>query len=121
MNDLDQAPFGASTLETALSVVATRMVHAGIISWSTLVQRMSTGPARIAKLDAGSLRVGAPADVIVVDPDETWTVQADRFFSACHSSPHDGAEVRGRVVYTIVDGEIRFTRRPALEHLATNC
>lgn len=119
MNDLDQAPFGAATLETALAVVATRMVHRGILTWSGLVQRMSTGPARIAGLHAGTLAVGAPADVTVIDPDETWTVDPQRFYSTCHSSPHEGDEVRGRVIYTIVDGEIRFTRRPALEHLAT--
>ena len=118
MNDLNQAPFGAAALETALPVVATRMVRSGAMSWSDLILRMSVRPAQIAGLDAGSLRLGAPADVAVIDPEEAWTVDPERFFSSCQSSPHAGEKVWGRVVYTIVGGEIRFTRRPALEHLA---
>jgi len=118
MNDLDQAPFGAATLETSLAVVVTRLVHTGLLSWPGVIDRMSTAPARIAGLEAGSLRVGAPADVTVIDPNEAWTVDASRFYSGCQSSPHDGDQVRGRVVYTIVGGEVRYTCRPALEHLA---
>jgi dihydroorotase len=118
MNDLDQAPFGAATLETSLAVVATRLVHTGLLSWSGAIDRMSTAPAKIAGLEAGSLRLGAPADVTIIDPNETWTVDASRFYSGCQSSPHDGDQVLGRVVYTIVGGEVRYTCRPALEHLA---
>lgn len=118
MNDLNEAPFGAATLETALAVVATRLVRPGLMSWSDLVLRMSTRPAEIAKLDAGRLRRGAPADVTVIDPEAAWIVDPASFFSSCQSSPHAGEEVVGRAVYTIVGGEIRFTRRPALDHLA---
>jgi len=119
MNDLDQAPFGAATLETSLAVVATRMVHTGLMPWTAAIERMSTAPARIAGLEAGTLAVGSPADVTIIDPDEAWTVNATDFYSSCQSSPHDGEEVRGRVVYTIVGGEVRYTRRPALDHMAT--
>ncbi len=118
MNDLDLAPFGAATLETSLAVVATRLVHAGLMSWSQLIERMSTKPAIIAGLPAGTLTVGAPADVTIIDPDQPWTIDAAQFYSGCQSSPHDGDSVRARVIYTIVGGEIRYTRRPALEHLA---
>jgi len=117
MNDLDQAPFGAATLETSLAVVATQLVHTGLMSWSTAIERMSLAPAKIAGLEAGSLAVGGPADVTIIDPEEIWTIDASRFLSSCQSSPHDGEQVRGRVVYTIVGGEVRYTRRPALEHL----
>jgi dihydroorotase len=119
MNDLDQAPFGAATLETSLAVVATRLVHTGLMSWSAAIDRMSLAPAKIAGLEAGTLAIGSPADVTIIDPEETWTVQADQFLSSCQSSPHDGETVRGRVVYTIVGGEVRYTRRPALDHMAT--
>ncbi len=118
MNDLDQAPFGASTLETTLAVVATRLVHAGLMSWPTAIERLSTAPAAIAGIEAGSLAVGAPADVTIICPDETWTVDAERFLSSCQCSPHEGDPMRGRVIYTIVQGEVRYTRRPALDHLA---
>jgi len=118
MNDFDQAPFGASTLETSLAVVATRLVHSGLMSWSAAIERMSTAPAAIAGIEGGSLAIGSPADVAIIDPDEVWTVDSEAFLSNCQSSPHDGEEVRGRVIYTIVAGEVRYTRRPALEHLA---
>ncbi len=117
MDDFDEAPFGASTLETTLAVVATRMVRAGLMDWSTAINRLATKPAAIAGIEAGTLKPGAPADVIVFDPNDRWVIDASRFYSQCTSSPHDGDEVFGRVIYTIVDGEVRFTRRPALEHL----
>jgi dihydroorotase len=81
---------------------------------------MSTAPAAIAGIEAGTLAIGAPADVTIIAPDELWTIDAQRFCSLCQSSPHDGDQVRGRVVYTIVEGDIRYKRRPALEHLATS-
>jgi len=117
MNDIDQAPFGASTLETTLAVIATRLIHSGKMDWSQAIMRLSTKPAKIAGISAGTLAIGSPADCVVINPNETWKINSDDFYSQCHSSPHDGDEVTGRVVYTIVGGEIRFTRRPALQHL----
>jgi len=117
MNDIDQAPFGASTLETTLAVVATRLVHTGMMDWTSAIVRLSCKPAAIAGLDVGTLSIGSPADVVVIDPDEVWTVDSESFLSQCRSTPHEGDQVKGRVVYTIVGGEIRFTRRPALEHI----
>lgn len=118
LNDLDLAPFGAATLETSLAVVSTQLVASGRMSWLDAIERLSTAPARIAQLAAGTLAIGSPADVTIIDPEERWTVQAERFLSNCHSSPHDGDEVQGRVIYTIVGGQVRYTRRPALNHLA---
>jgi dihydroorotase len=117
MNDFDQAPFGASTLETTLAVVATRMVRTGMMDWTSAIMRLSVKPAAIAGIDAGTLAVGATADCVIIDPNERWLIDSGQFLSQCHSSPHDGDEVFGRVIYTIVGGEVRFTRRPALEHL----
>jgi len=117
MNDIDQAPFGASTLESTLAVVATRLVHTGLMDWSQAIMRLSTKPAKIAGLKEGTLAIGSPADVVIIDPNESWTIRSDDFLSQCHSTPHEGDQVTGRVVYTIVAGEIRFTRRPALAHL----
>lgn len=117
MNDIDQAPFGAATLETTLAVVATRLVHSGKMNWMQAIMRLSTKPAQIAGIDAGTLAIGAPGDCIVFDPDQSWVINSDEFLSQCHSSPHDGDRVQGRVIYTIVGGQVRFTRRPALEHL----
>jgi dihydroorotase len=62
-------------------------------------------PARLLKLDAGTLSAGAPADVTLINPDLKWTVSVDQFQSASRNSPFDGWKLRGRAVRTIVDGE----------------
>lgn len=108
MNDLDQSPFGISSLETALATAATALVRTGIIDWVDLIDRMSTRPAQIAGLNAGTLGVGCPADVVLIDPNAGWKVEPRHFRSRCISTPLEGMELIGRVRHTIVGGEIRF-------------
>ena len=108
MNDLDQSPFGLSSLETAMATVATTMIGHRGFDWPDLVQLMSTGPAEIAGVDAGTLAVGAAADVVLIDPAAQWTVDPGEFASLCVSTPLEGERLRGRVVRTLVGGEVRF-------------
>ncbi|MEL6107952.1 MAG: dihydroorotase [Planctomycetota bacterium] len=108
MNDLDQSPFGMSALETALSTAATALVAPGILDWSGLIHRMSTRPAQIVGLNAGTLQIGAAADVTVIDPNAKWTASADQLRSTCVSTPLDGTELLGKVTHAIVGGELRF-------------
>jgi dihydroorotase len=108
MNDLDQCPFGLSSLETALATAATALVQTEIMDWPALIDRMSTQPARIAGLDAGTLQVGKPADITIIDPTSSWKVNPNEFRSSCVSTPLEGMELRARVTETIVGGEIRF-------------
>lgn len=110
MDDLDLAPFGMTSLETSLAAVATAMVHAGKMDWSTLIQRMSTAPAAIAGIPGGTLAVGHPGDVILIDPDHTWTVDENAFKSRCSSTPLTGCQLQSRVTHAIVGGEIRHVR-----------
>jgi len=110
MNDLDQTPFGLSSLETALAASVTALIQSEIMDWPTLIRRMSTRPAEIAGLDAGTLRSGAPADVVIIDPDIEWTVQPNEFRSMCISTPMQGLELVSRVEQTIVGGEVRYRR-----------
>ncbi len=107
-NDLNLSPFGASTLETTLSTIATFMVDEGVLDWSSAIDRLSVAPARIAGIPGGSLGVGDPADVMIFDPKQTWTVEPRSFRSRCQSSPLDGLELSSRVTHTIVGGEVRF-------------
>lgn len=109
MNDLDQTPFGISSLETALATAATALVRTGTLDWIELIQRMSTRPAEIAGLDAGTLGIGRPADVAVIDPNAGWRVDPSQFRSTCISTPFEGMELIGRTKYTIVGGEVRFS------------
>jgi dihydroorotase len=118
MDDLNQSPFGAAALETTLSTVITYMIDEGVIDWPTAIDRLSTTPARIAGIEGGTLAVGAPADIAIIDPREAWTVDGTAFRSRCISSPLDGHRLKGRVTHTLVRGCTRFRLRPELEHLA---
>jgi dihydroorotase len=112
MNDLDLAPFGAASLETTLATVITYMVNEGIIDWLDAIDRLSTAPARIAGVQGGTLAPGSIADIILIDPEASWTVDGNDFQSRCNSSPLDGIVLQGRVTHTIVGGSIRF-QQPA--------
>jgi dihydroorotase len=98
-----EAAAGAIGLETMLTV-ALRLVHNGEVGLSTLVKAMSTRPAELLGLPSGTLRPGAPADVIVVDVDVPWVLDASNLKSKCKNTPFDDARLQGRVVRTIVAG-----------------
>ena len=98
-----EAAPGAVGLETMLSA-ALRLVHDDQLDLMTLLRAMSTRPAEILGLPGGSLRTGAPADVIVIDPDLPWVLDPDELKSKCKNTPFDEARLTGRVVRTIVAG-----------------
>jgi dihydroorotase len=98
-----EAAPGAIGLETML-VAGLRLVHSGEINLTTLLRAMSTRPAELLGLAGGSLRSGAPADVIVVDLDMPWVLDPDELKSKCKNTPFDEARMTGRVVRTIVAG-----------------
>jgi dihydroorotase len=102
------APNGIVGLETALAVVVTNLVVPGLISWSTLVDRMACSPARIFHLPGGTLRRGTVADITVFDPAEEWTVDPSTFLSKGRNTPYSGMALRGRTRCTIVDGRIVY-------------
>ena len=102
----DDAPFGLIGLETALGLVISELVDSDVIDLPTVVMRMSTQPARAFSLPGGTLARGAPADVTVFDPAWTWTVDPRRLLSKSRNTPFAGRQLRGRAVYTIVDGRI---------------
>jgi dihydroorotase len=98
-----EAAPGAIGLETMLSA-GLRLVHAGEIALTALLRAMSTRPAELLGLPGGSLRAGAPADVIVFDADMPWVLDPDELKSKCKNTPFDEARMTGRVVRTIVAG-----------------
>ena len=106
--EFDDAPFGVVGLETALGLGITELVDAGHMSLATLVERMSTRPAQIFHLEAGTLRVGAPADIVVFDAGAEWTVDPTAFRSKSRNTPFVGRKLKGRVVRTMVGGEVIF-------------
>ncbi|MBI4341601.1 MAG: dihydroorotase [Candidatus Omnitrophica bacterium] len=102
--DFDAAPFGISGLETALGVCVQALVVPGLLSWSQLVEKLSMNPARIAGLTGGTLSVGAPADVVLLDPKRQWSVDPKQFISKGRHSPFAGQTLTGAVVNALVRG-----------------
>ena len=106
--DMDTAPFGICGIETLLPVCIRALIEPGHLTWLQLIARLTTGPAAILGLNHGTLTVGQPADVTLLDPAKIWTVRANEFLSRSRNTPFDGVEFTGKVVTTIVDGEVRF-------------
>jgi dihydroorotase len=98
-----EAAPGAIGLETMLSA-GLRLVHNDALPLATLLKAMSTRPAELLGLPGGSLKPGAPADVIVIDLDVPWVLDPDALKSKCKNTPFDEARLQGRVVRTIVAG-----------------
>jgi len=104
--EFDTAPFGIIGLETELSLFLHLLVHKHRkIDIVRLIEMYTVEPAKLLKLDAGTLSVGASADVTLLDLDLEWTVRADEFQSASRNSPFDGRKLKGRAVRTIVGGK----------------
>jgi dihydroorotase len=106
--DFTKAPSGMTGLETALALGITNLVDAGHIDLTKLIQLMSTNPARLYGLEAGELSPGFPADIVIFDPGGSWTVRAEDFRSRSVNSPFVGAELKGRVRYTVCSGKIVY-------------
>src|SRR5437764_7784849 len=104
--EFDQAPFGIVGLETELGLFIDLLVHKHRkIDISRVIEMYTVEPAKLLRLDAGTLSVRAPADVTLIAPDLEWTVRTDQFQSASRNSPFDGWKLKGRAVRTIVGGK----------------
>ncbi len=102
----DDAPFGVVGLETAFAVTYTEMVETGVLTLPELIARMTTIPARIFHLAGGTLQPGVAADIAVLDPRASWTVDPARFRSKSRNSAFAGRQVLGRVLLTLVGGKV---------------
>jgi dihydroorotase len=107
------APNGIVGLETALGVLVTWLVKPGIIDYRALVEKMACAPARVFGLPGGTLKRGAPGDVVVFDPTREWTVDPKAFRSKGRNSPYDGMTLTGRTMLTTVGGRIVHRLEPA--------
>jgi dihydroorotase len=102
-----QAAPGVIGLETLLPV-SLELVHKRMLSMVELFRRLALAPADLLGLPQGRLAVGAPADLVLFDPDRAWVVDEDRFLSKSKNSPFGGRPVQGRVLRTLVDGRTVF-------------
>ncbi len=117
--EFEAAPNGVVGLETSLGLTL-RLVHEGVLPLERAVAALTCGPARALGLPGGTLEPGAPADIVLVDPEARWTVEPERFFSKARNCPFAGMELRGRPVRTLVGGRTVFADgRITAENLET--
>jgi dihydroorotase len=88
--------------------VIAKLIERGHLDWPTALAKLTLNPARVLGLNKGTLKVGADADVVIIDPQLRWTVEPSQFRSKSGNTPLAGTELRGRAVKTIVGGEIRY-------------
>ncbi len=102
------APFGILGMECALPLYIKALIEPGHIDWMRLADLVSTRPAAILKIPAGTLAEGAAADIAIVDPSRRWTIDPSRFKSKSRNCPFAGWEITGRVTHTLVGGKMQF-------------
>ena len=103
-----RAPFGIIGLETAAALTYTELVLGGYLTPMQMAEKMSRNPARVIGIDKGSLEPGKTADLVIFDPNKTYTIDASKFASKSRNTPFDGRKVTGAVRATIAGGEIIY-------------
>lgn len=101
-----KAPNGILGLETAVGLVFTYLIKPGILSLSDAIAKLTCIPAQILGIQGGTLSLGVPADVTVIDPSKIWTVNASTFKSKSRNTPFHGWTLYGRAVLTILEDRI---------------
>ncbi len=100
------APFGIVGLETELGVFAKVLIAGRVLDWPQMLAKLTINPARLLKIDRGTLAPGAVADITLIDPAQTWTVDATKFASLSRNTPFHGWELPARATHTIVGGNV---------------
>jgi dihydroorotase len=104
--EFDFAPFGITGLETELALSLMQLYHSGRLGLSAVLEKFTIGPARLLRLDKGTLRVGADADITLIDPDREWVFEPGRSRSKSRNTPFGGWPFKGKAVATVVAGKI---------------
>ena len=102
----EEAPFGVTGLETAFAALYTSLVEPGVLPLETLLERMSAGPARAYGLEPPRIAVGAPANLVLLDPNAMWQVTETGFRSRSVNSWLLGKTLKGKVLATVADGRL---------------
>lgn len=103
--EFDYAPFGKIGLESSLGVSIIELVAGKVLTWPQLVEKFTTNPARILKLDTGKLKKGSPADITVIDPKKEFTIVKEALESKSRNSPFVGWKLTGKTVHMFVAGK----------------
>ena len=106
-----RAPFGIVGLETAAALTYTELVLGGFLTPMQMAEKMSWNPAKVLGIDKGSLEEGKDADLVIFDPEKTYTIDAAKFASKSRNTPFQGRRVTGAVSMTVAGGEIVYQAR----------
>ena len=104
----EDAPNGFIGLETSLAIANTFLVETGKVDLPKVIQKMTSGPAKILWIPWGNLSDGSPADIAIFNPKTEWIVDENKFFSKWRNSPYIGHTLTGKVIHTMVNGEVKF-------------
>lgn len=108
-SDFLKAPNGSIGMETSLAASLTALE--GHLSLAEILQKMGWNPARILNIPAGTLQVGAPADVVLFDPEKRWTVDENALHGKSRNTPFKGMTLKGKVAMTIFHGRVVYGGR----------
>jgi dihydroorotase len=103
-----EAPFGIVGLETAAALTYSELVATGILTPLQMAEKMSYNPAKVLRIEAGSITEGQDADLVIFDPDAAYTIDRNTFVSKSKNTPFHGRKVQGRVLTTIIGGEVVY-------------
>ncbi len=109
--EFDKAPFGIIGLETELALSLMALVHKKLLTLPQLVEKFTTGPARLLRLNKGTLSVGADADITVMDPSREWVYDVNQTASKSRNTPFHGRSLKGKAVATIVGGRVAWQEK----------
>jgi len=107
---LASAPNGIIGFETALAATITALVEKQKLSYLDMVRLMSYGPAKVLGIDRGEIKEGAIADLTIFNPEKEYIYTRESIVSKSKNTPFIGKKLKGEVVYTIVNGEIKFEK-----------
>ena len=105
---IEQAPFGIVGLETAFALLYTHLVKEDKCTLAQLIDWLSMKPADVFELDKGTLEVGADADIVLLDLEETWTIKPEQFESKGKNTPFVDWKVVGNPTLTVVSGKVVY-------------
>ncbi len=111
MQEMEYAPFGIIGLETAVPLIITILVKEFGFSYLEAFEKVTINPARILKIDRGTLAKGKPADITIIDPEKKVLIDEDFLLSHCKNTPFMGRELYGSIEYTFCNGNIVYSRK----------
>ena len=110
-SDFVKAPNGSVGMETSFSASYTILVKSGLMTIAQLIEKMSCTPAKILHINAGTLSVGKPADIMLFSPDEEWIVNPDKLHGKSKNTPFKNMTLTSKVKLTICGGRIVFNEK----------